>query len=56
MAFYEYVCEDCGSTFTVSQLISQHDRLKKPPKCPQCESHNTHQLLTSFFAKTKSKT
>ncbi|MEK6255217.1 MAG: hypothetical protein N2B05_11010 [Gemmatimonadales bacterium] len=56
MAFYEYQCEGCRATFTVSQLISEHEKTKKEPKCPECGSVHTHQLLSGFFAKTDSKT
>jgi putative FmdB family regulatory protein len=56
MAFYEYKCEACKTVFTVSHSISEHDKLKKAPKCPECGSQRTQQLLSSFFAKTSSKT
>jgi putative FmdB family regulatory protein len=56
MALYEYECEECQTTFTVSQLISEHDRVRKAPMCPECGSTHTHQLLSGFFAKTDSKT
>ena len=56
MAFYEYLCEECRATFTVSQLISEHEESKTDPKCPECGSKNTRQLLSGFFAKTDSKT
>ena len=56
MPLYEYHCDDCKTTFTVSQSISQHEKLKEQPECPECASQNTHQLLSSFFAQTSSKT
>jgi putative FmdB family regulatory protein len=56
MAFYEYQCEECKAIFTVSQLISEHDKIKQDPNCPECGSKHTHQLLSGFFAKTDSKT
>lgn len=56
MALYEYQCDECRATFTVSQLISEHDRAKRGPKCPECGSRKTHQLVSGFFAKTDSKT
>ena len=56
MAFYEYRCEECKVTFTVSQLISEHEKTGKDPECPECGSTRTHQLLSGFFAKTDSKT
>ncbi len=55
MAIYEYRCEDCDHTFVVAETISEHDRHRKPPKCPQCGERRTVQLFTGFFAKTDSK-
>ena len=56
MAFYEYQCDDCKTTFTVSHLISEHDKLKKQSECPECGSLHAHQLPSAFLAKTSSKT
>ncbi len=56
MALYEYECDDCKSTFTVTQRISHHAKAKKQPECPECRSRHTHQLPSSFFARTSSKT
>jgi putative FmdB family regulatory protein len=56
MALYEYQCDDCKSTFTVIQAISLHEKAKKQPECPECGSRHTHQLPSSFFVKTSSKT
>lgn len=55
MANYEYHCKDCKATFTIHEAISRHTGRKRP-KCPQCGGHRTEQLLSSFFAKTSSKT
>lgn len=54
MARYEFVCEDCEKTFTVSERISKHEG-HEHPKCPACGSKKTHQLFTAFFAKTSRK-
>lgn len=54
MAIYEYQCDDCKATFTISQTISEHDE-KKRTACPECGSKKTHQLFSPFFAKTSSK-
>jgi putative FmdB family regulatory protein len=54
MAFYEYQCEECHATFTVSELISEHEKHEKQ-SCPECGSERTHRVLGSFFAKTASK-
>ena len=56
MAFYEYRCEDCNTTFIVSELISEHEEHEKSLKCPKCGNVRTHQILSGFFAKTDSKT
>lgn len=54
MAVYEYSCDDCKATFTVSERISQHTE-KKPPKCRECGGENTRRVYSSFYAKTSSK-
>ena len=57
MATYEYRCEDCRSTFTISERISKHEERKSErPECPQCGGRQTRQLFSSFYAKTSSKT
>lgn len=56
MAFYEYRCEDCKATFTVREIISEHEAHDHEPECPECHSARTQQILTGFFAKTESKT
>ena len=55
MAIYEYRCDDCRKTFTVSQAISEHEAKPKTPACPKCGSRKTRQLFSTFFAKTSSK-
>lgn len=55
MAIYEYLCDDCKKTFTLTQLISEHDEAGKAPKCPECGGSNTHQLFSTFFPKTSTK-
>ncbi len=55
MAIYEYRCDDCRGTFTVSQPISEHEAKRTRPACPKCRSRKTRQLFSAFFAKTSSK-
>ncbi len=55
MAIYEYRCDDSRKTFTVSQRISEHGTKARTPACPKCGSRKTRQLLSTFFAKTSSK-
>jgi putative FmdB family regulatory protein len=54
MAIYEYRCNDCRKRFTVTRLISEHER-RRNPTCPKCRGRNTRQVFTAFFAKTASK-
>lgn len=56
MALYEYRCEDCSTTFTVSEIISEHEKRVTEPECPECGGARTHRILSGFFAKTDSKT
>ena len=56
MAVYDYRCDDCRKTFTVTERISQHgEGGKKRRACPQCSGRNTRQLYSAFYAKTSSK-
>ncbi len=55
MAYYEYECDDCKNIFTVSSLISEHDKAEEQPECPECGGHHVRQLPSSFFARTSSK-
>lgn len=55
MARYEYTCEECGATFVVEELISEHDR-DASPECPECGSGDTRQLMSEFFPDTSDKT
>jgi putative FmdB family regulatory protein len=54
MAIYEFICEDCKETFTLSEAISEHEG-HEHPKCPKCDGSKTHQLFSGFFAKTSRK-
>ena len=56
MPVYEYQCDDCKAVFTLVQHISEHEKMKRAPACPECSSKTTHRLFGSFFAKTSSKT
>lgn len=55
MAYYEFFCKECEATFTVHENIAQHEK-HKHPKCPACGSRKTTQQVSTFFAKTASKT
>ncbi len=57
MATYEYRCQDCQSTFTISERISKHEERKsEAPACPSCGGRDTRQVFSAFYAKTSSKT
>lgn len=54
MPSYEYKCRDCGYLFEQVLTIAEHERYK--PQCAKCKSKNVEQVMSSFFAKTDSKT
>jgi putative FmdB family regulatory protein len=54
MSTYEYKCQDCGYQFEKILPIHEHDKYK--PQCPKCKSKKVEQMISSFFAKTNSKT
>jgi putative FmdB family regulatory protein len=55
MAYYEFCCKECETTFTVHENIAEHEK-HKHPCCPECRSKKTVQQISPFFAKTASKT
>ena len=46
MPLYDYQCQDCQSVFEVRATFKEKQEGLKP-KCPQCQSKKTRQLLTS---------
>ncbi len=54
MPMYEYECEQCKKTFTVALSLKEHEQ--GVAACPGCGSKKVSQLITSFIAKTASKT
>jgi putative FmdB family regulatory protein len=54
MPMYEYECEKCKKTFTVALSFKEHDQ--GVAACPGCGSKKVNQLISSFIAKTASKT
>lgn len=46
MPLYDYQCQDCQAIFEVQATFKGKEEGLKP-KCPQCESKQTRQLLTS---------
>ena len=53
MPSYEFKCEKCNKTFSVTLSISEYE--KKNFKCPKCMSKSVKQQLTHFQTKTSKK-
>lgn len=51
---YEYECRDCKKIFTAALSIREHE--EKKTVCPGCGSSMGEPLISSFTAKTDSKT
>ena len=54
MPMYEYECRDCKKIFMLALSLQEHDQSK--PACSGCGSKNVEQMISSFIAKTASKT
>lgn len=54
MPMYEYECQTCKKVFTLALSFNQHDHNRVT--CPGCQSSEVRQLISSFIAKTASKT
>jgi putative FmdB family regulatory protein len=54
MPMYEYECGKCQNTFTVALSFKEHEQ--GVAACPGCGSKKVRQLISSFIAKTASKT
>jgi putative FmdB family regulatory protein len=46
MPLYDYQCQNCQAVFEVRATFKEKQEGLKP-KCPQCQSKKTRQLLTS---------
>jgi putative FmdB family regulatory protein len=57
MPEYDYMCEDCGKTFTVELSISEHERQDRSHEihCPKCDSTNVKHLIGSVSVVTSKK-
>jgi len=53
MPSYEYACNECKKTFTLTMTIAEHD--KKKVACPKCKGRKVEQHFGSFFAVTSKK-
>jgi putative FmdB family regulatory protein len=54
MPMYEYECEQCKKPFTIVLTLKEHEQ--GGIVCPACGSKKVNQLISSFIAKTASKT
>ncbi len=54
MPLYEYQCLDCEKVFVVVLTLAGHER--GGVECPGCQSKKVSQMISSFTAKTASKT
>jgi len=53
MPHYEYFCNACQKTFTMTLTMSEHDTGKTA--CPQCGSKDVEQRWSTFSAVTSRK-
>jgi putative FmdB family regulatory protein len=53
MPTYEFVCEKCNKTFTLTMRVSEYE--KKKIQCPKCKGKKTKQLISSFQTVTSKK-
>lgn len=53
MPTYEFTCKQCGKDFTLTIPLSAYD--KKDFKCPECESKEVTQQISTFQVKTSKK-
>lgn len=49
MPFYDYRCDDCGSTFEVKRSMSEQEG-SAAPECSCCGSDRTRRVFSTFFA------
>ena len=54
MPLYEYVCDNCGKSFTELMTITEHG--KKKLHCPKCASKQVRQVILPFTPITARKT
>ena len=48
MPFYDYHCEECGSTFEVKRSMSEEDG-SPSPECTCCGGAETRRVFGNFF-------
>lgn len=55
MAMYEFECEKCGHQYTIRESFEKHDQRKSEPRCPECGSRKTRQVLETVHVQTTKK-
>ncbi|MCA9499941.1 MAG: hypothetical protein KC588_12165 [Nitrospira sp.] len=53
MPLYDYKCLKCGKECLLALTLKEHEN--KAATCPSCGSKKLEQLITSFIARTSSK-
>ena len=53
MPVYDFLCEKCNRSFSVTLSISEYER--KAFRCPKCKSKRVKQQITPFQTKTSRK-
>ncbi len=53
MPLYDYKCLKCGKESLLALTLKEHEN--KTATCPSCGSKELEQLITSFIARTSSK-
>lgn len=53
MPSYDYLCEKCGTGFTLVMTLSEHEKTKV--RCPKCKSARVKQQIGSFQTITSKK-
>ena len=53
MPLYDYKCLKCGKECLLALTLKEHERGEAA--CPSCGSKELEQLITSFIARTSSK-
>lgn len=50
MATYEYLCRTCSNSFSRTESLNEHGRVRVT--CPECRSSKVDRVFTPFYAKT----
>jgi putative FmdB family regulatory protein len=53
MPSYEFICESCKKPFSVVLRLEEYE--KKHYACPQCQSREVKQQISTFQTKTSRK-